>query len=92
MYYLEGHIFNKTQREPPFMAHEAHSGLIDNLVEDHEVMVFSLVLRALEVVVQIIFKLGLLLIQIGKINEKSGTHIAFHSFDLFMRGRSVTST
>ena len=73
------------------MAHEAHSGFIDHLVKNHEVMVLGLVLRALEMVVQVVFKLGLLLVQIRKVNEEPGAHVTFHGFNLFVGGWSVTS-
>lgn len=59
---LEGHIFNETQCEPSFVAHKANRGLVHYLIQYHQVMILSLILRALEVVVQVIFKFGLLLI------------------------------
>lgn len=89
--HLKGHIFNKAQSQPSFVAHEAHSGFIDHLVKNHEVMVLGLVLRALEMVVQVVFKLGLLLVQIRKVNEEPGAHVTFHGFNLFVGGWSVTS-
>lgn len=43
-------------------------------------------------VVQVVFEFSLLLIQIRKVNKETRAHISFHCLDLFMRGRSVTST
>jgi len=60
--HLEGHVFNEGKCESPFMAHKANSRLVYNLIKNHQVMVLSLVLRTLEMVVQIILKFPLLLI------------------------------
>ena len=60
--YLEGHIFNETQCEPSFVAHKANRGLVHYLIKNHQVMILGLILRALEVVIQVIFKFGLLLV------------------------------
>ena len=43
------------------MPHQADRGLVDHLVEDHQILVLELVLglAGLEVVVQVVFQLGL---------------------------------
>ena len=73
------------------MRHQTERGLIDHLVQDHQVMVLGLVFRALEVVVQIVFQLALLLVDVREVNKESRAHVALHAFDLVMRGRSVAS-
>ena len=60
------------------MSHEAYCGLVDHLVEDHQVLILELVLclAGLEVVVKVVLKLGLLLPDVRKIDEEPKDHIS----------------
>ena len=91
MTYLEGHVLNESQCQPQLVGHQTERGLVDHLVQDHQVMVLGLVFRALEVVVQVVFELALLLVDVGEVDEEARAHVALHSFDLVVRGRSVAA-
>lgn len=79
---LVGHVLDERQGESALMSHETDGRLIHHLVKDHEIVVLQTVLRALEVAIEVIFQLGLLLMDVGEIDEEPGAHVAFHVLDL----------
>jgi len=88
--YLLSKTCNKFQRLTSFVSHEAHCTLVDNSPKNDKIFVFTLLLTD-EMIRQITLQLLLLLRQITKINEKSGTHITFELFDLLVAGWAVIS-
>ena len=73
------------------MSHQADRALVDDLIQDHEVLVLGLILRTLEMVVQVVLELGLLLAQLGEVDEKPGAHVALHGLDLLGPGWPETA-
>jgi len=60
------------------MSHQAHRGLVHNLVKDHKVVVLQLRVGTLEVVVQELEKLVMLLSQVGEVDEEATAHVPLH--------------
>ena len=71
------------------MAHQAHGGFVDDLVQDHEVLVLKTIFRALEVIEQVVFKLRSLLIDFRKVNEEPGAHVPLGVLHLLGTRRPV---
>ena len=86
---LESELLDEAQCEPPLMAHEADGGLVDDLVEDHEVVVLEPVLAGVEVVVQVVLQLGLLLPHVGEVDEEARAHVSLHVLHLLRPCRLV---
>ena len=89
---LVGHLLDEPESEPPLVAHQADGGLVDDLVEDHEVIVLEAVLGAVEVVVQVVLQLGLLLPHVGEVDEEAGAHVPLHVLHLLRPRRLVRLT
>jgi len=74
---------------PPLVAHQAHCALVNHLVQNHQVVVFQLAVRPVEVVIQELEQLVMLLSQVGEVDEKSAAHVALHGLDRLRPGGSV---
>ena len=85
----EGHVLDHRKRQPALVAHQADGGLVNNLVENHKVLVLEAVFRALEVVVQVVLKLGPLLIDVGEVDEEPGAHVPLRRLHLVRGCRAI---
>ena len=86
----EGHVLDHRKSQSALVTHQADGGLVNNLVENHKVLVLEAVLGALEVVVQVVFELGPLLIDVGEIDEEPGAHVPLRRLHLVRGGRTIT--
>lgn len=71
------------------MPHEAHRGLVHHLVQDHQVVVLQLLVRALEVIVEELDKFAVLLREVGEVDEEPTAHVPLHRLHLLRPGRAV---
>lgn len=88
--YLPCEALNQLKRLAPLMPHQTHGGLLNDIVEQHQVLMFErLFLGPHKVIPQVIFQLGFLLGDIGEIDEEPRTHVSLQTFDVVWFGRSV---
>ncbi len=87
---LVGEIVDQGQGLPPFVPHQTHGTVVDHVAQQQQILVLErLLLWADEVVPQVVLQFGLLLADIRKVDEKSGTHVPFEHFNFLREGGPV---
>jgi len=79
---LAGEFVDERQRLTSLVTHEADGGLVDDVVEDHEEVIFEHFVGADKVVPQIALELVALLAHVGEVDEEARAHVPLERLDL----------